>query len=358
MPTEMPPIGDQVVLITGASSGIGLVTARLAASRGARVILVSRNEAALAEIVRGIEAEGGQACFAVADVGDRAALTRAAETGIARFGRIDTWVNNAGVAIYATLAETPDDEHERLFRTNYFGVVNGAHIALELFGDRGGALITVASIAADMSSPIMGAYAASKHAVRAFVESLRIELKAAGSPISVSLIKPSGIATPIGVHAANHLRGEAMIPPPPYDPHLVAQAILRCAERPRREITVGGAGRAQVLFAEHFPALFERLAPLVVPFLHDRAIPKSAGSNLFGPGKDGDERSSREAGFKLSPYTQAALRPRLAAALILSSAAAVGALAIWRKRRVRSRILSGPRHRSGSPVGKRPSSRP
>lgn len=329
----MPPLGDQTILITGASSGIGLVAARLAASRGAKVILVSRNEAALADIVRGIEAQGGQACFAIADVGDRDALARAADAGIARFGRIDTWVNNAGVAIYATLADTPDDEHQRLFRTNYFGVVNGAHVALERFGDRGGNLITVASIAADMSTPIMGAYAASKHAVRAFVDSLRIELKAAGSPVSVCLIKPSGIATPIGVHAANHLEGEAMIPPPPYDPSLVAEAILRCAERPRREVTVGGAGRAQVLFAEHFPGLFERLAPLIIPFLHDRAMVKSKGSNLFGPGTDGEERSPHERGFTLSPYTQAALRPRLAGALLLSSVAAAGAYALWKRRR-------------------------
>jgi short-subunit dehydrogenase len=331
----MPPLRDQIILITGASSGIGLVTARLAASRGANVILVSRNEAALADIVRGIEAQGGRACFAVADVGDRVALARAADAGIARFGRIDTWVNNAGVAIYATLADTPDDEHQRLFRTNYFGVVNGSHVALECFGDQAGNLITVASIAADMSSPIMGAYAASKHAVRAFVESLRIELKAAGSPVAVCLIKPSGIATPIGVHAANHLSGEAMIPPPPYDPELVAEAILRCAERPRREVTVGGAGRAQALFAEHFPALFERLAPFIVPFLHKRGIPKSDGSNLFVPGSDGDERSPNEAGFKISPYTQAAMRPRLTAALVVSSAAMAGAYAIWRTRRAR-----------------------
>ncbi|WHU04358.1 SDR family oxidoreductase [Sphingomonas sp. NIBR02145] len=320
-----------MILITGASSGIGLVTARLAAARGAGVILVSRNEAALAEIVRGIEADGGAACFAVADVGDRAALSEAAAKGVARFGRIDTWVNNAGVAIYATLAATPGDEHQRLFRTNYFGVVNGSHVALEHFGAAGGNLITVASIAADMSTPIMGAYAASKHAVRAFVESLRIELKAAASPVSVSLIKPSGIATPIGLHAANHLDGAAMIPPPPYDPKLVAEAILRCAERPRREITVGGAGRAQVLFAEHFPALFERLAPLVIPFLQNRAIPKREGSNLFEPGPDGEERSPHEVGLKASPYTQVAMRPRLTAAL-LSTAAIAGACAIWRWR--------------------------
>jgi short-subunit dehydrogenase len=333
---RLRPLADQVILITGASSGIGLVAARLAASRGAKVILVSRNERALARIARGIEAEGGKAFFAVADVGDRAALQRAAVKGAARFGRIDTWVNNAGVAIYATLADTPDDEHERLFRTNYFGVVNGSRIALELLGDKGGALITVASIAADMSSPIMGAYAASKHAVRAFIEALRIELKVAGSPVSVSLIKPSGITTPIGVHAANHLNGEAMIPPPPYDPLLVAEAILRCAERPRREITVGGAGRAQVLFAEHFPALFGRLAPLVIPFLHRRDLPKTPGSNLFAPGTDGEERSPHELGFQISPYTQAALRPRLTAVTILSTAAVAGAYAYWRTRRIRT----------------------
>jgi short-subunit dehydrogenase len=306
---KLKPLAKQVVVITGASSGIGLVTARLAAQRGAKVFLVSRNAVVLEAIVSEIRADGGVAEFAAADVGERSALSAAADKAIACFGRIDTWVNNAGVAIYALLLDTPDDEHERLFRTNYFGVVNGSKIAVEHLCEHGGALITVASIASDMPSPIMGAYSASKHASKAFTESLRIELQAAGVPISLTVIKPSGISTPIGAHAANHLDGEAKIPPPVYDPILVAEAILDSAVHSRREVTVGGAGRAQVLFAGHFPALFERLAPLLIPQLSTKAVPKTQSDNLESPASGGNERSPNERGRRLSLYTAASLRP-------------------------------------------------
>lgn len=305
----LKPLTEQVIVITGASSGIGLVTARLAAGRGAKVMLIARNGPALEKIVSGIRAMGGVAEFAVADVGERAALSAAADKAVACFGRIDTWVNNAGVAIYAPLLDTPDDEHERLFRTNYFGVVNGSKIAVEHLCEHGGALITVASVASDIPAPIMGAYAASKHASKAYIESLRIELRAAGVPISVTLIKPSGISTPIGAHAANHLDGEAKIPPPPYDPALVAEAILSCAVHPRRDVTVGGAGRAQVLFGEHFPAAFERLAPLLGPVLSTKSVTKTKSDNLRSPAQDGTERSAIDPPLRHSVYTASALNP-------------------------------------------------
>jgi NAD(P)-dependent dehydrogenase (short-subunit alcohol dehydrogenase family) len=138
MAVRLKPIAEQVVIITGASSGIGLETARMAARAGACVHLIARNDDALAAIVADIEQAGGTASFAVADVGDRAALATAAAIAVERFGRIDTWVNDAGVAIYAALLDTPLAEHERLFRTNYFGVVNGAQVAIEHLRRQGG----------------------------------------------------------------------------------------------------------------------------------------------------------------------------------------------------------------------------
>jgi short-subunit dehydrogenase len=324
MKITLKPLEEQVILITGASSGIGLVTARRAAKRGAKVMLVARNGEALAEIANEIAAAGGEVDHAEADVGDREALAEAAAKAVERFGRINTWINDAGVVVYAKLTETPDDEHERLFRTNYFGVVNGSRIAVEHLREHGGALITVASIAADMPSPILGAYTASKHAVKAFIESLRIELQADGLPISISLIKPSGIATPMAMHAADHLDREAKIPPPAYDPVLVADAVLESAQRPIRELTIGGMGRAQALFAQHFPAAFERLAPRMMPYLSFPNIPKTPSDALSKPATDGMERSPYEKGFRRSAYTWTMRHPRLAQATLLGTIAAGG----------------------------------
>lgn len=297
----MRNVAQQVVFITGASSGIGLVTAKKFAELGAKVFLVSRNEAALQQAQNDIVLAGGIAAYVTADVGSFAQLAAAADECLDRFGRIDTWVNNAGVAIYAKLLETPLSQHERLFRTNYFGVVHGAMIAIPRMSDEG-AFITIASIAGDISSPIMGAYAASKHAVRGYIASLRMELRTAASRMTVTLIKPSGIDTPIAEHAANHMAGEAMIPPPIYDPSLVAAAIVDAARRPRREITVGGLGRLQVIAASHFPRLLDWLGTPIANILIDRDSPITPGDNLAEAAADERPRSKAQTGRSLSLY--------------------------------------------------------
>lgn len=332
MKPQLKPLADQVILITGASSGIGLVTARLAAGRGARVMLVSRDSDTLARIVREIEAAGGVADFATADVGDLRDVQRAATKTIERFGRIDTWVNDAGVAIYGKLLDTPMAEHERLLRTNYFGAVHGCLTAVEHLQREGGAIVTVGSIVSDIPSPGMGAYAASKHAVKGYVDSLRIEIIADRLPIAVTLIKPAGIDTPIADHAANHMDGAALLPPPVYAPELVAEAILDAAQHPRRDVTVGGTGRLQVLGALHFPALLDRLGPLLLPKLHDRTRRGSAHDNLAAPVGGGQERSRDQHGRRLSVY-EAAGRHRVAAATLAGATLGLATLAWLRPRR-------------------------
>ena len=175
MSVRLRPLSDQVMLITGASSGIGLVTAKAAAAKGASVMLVARNEQSLRNAVKEIQAHGGVADYAVADVGTMQEVREAASKTISRFGRIDTWVSCAGTAIYGRLVDTPLEEHERLFRTNYFGTVHSALTAVQHLA-RGGALISIGSIASDLPSPILSAYSASKHAVKGFIDSLRMEL--------------------------------------------------------------------------------------------------------------------------------------------------------------------------------------
>lgn len=322
MNVKLKPLAEQVVVITGASSGIGRVTARVAAERGAKMVLVARDEAALAEVAAEIAAAGGEAAFTAADVGDQAQVDAAARFAVERFGRVDTWVNNAGTSIFGKLLDIPKDEHAQMMRTNYFGCVHGCRAAVPLLRGAGGALITVGSIASDLPTPIMGAYSATKHAIKAYVEALRMELADAGLPISVTLIKPAGIDTPIGRHTRNHQPGEAQVPPVIYAPELVADAILNAAEHPRREITVGGFGRLQVLLGLHFPWLYELLAPKGAKAALSDPAREQPPSNLW-EGRGGAERSGEHAAKGFSVYTKAAEHP--AAALGVT---ALGGLAL------------------------------
>jgi short-subunit dehydrogenase len=319
---RLKPLRDQVIVITGATSGIGLVTAREAARRGAAVFLISRNADALArqcaEITR---TSGTRAAFAAADVGDESQVLAATGRAVELFGRIDTWVNVAGVGIYAPLLATPLQEHERLFRTNYWGVVNASRAAIKHL--RGGAFITVASVVADFGTPLLGAYAASKHAIKGYIDSLRVELLAERVPTAVTLIKPSGIATPFAEHAATHMPGAAKIPPPAYAPELVAGAILFAAQHARREITVGGVGALQIAGALLLPKLADYISVGFKPYLTDRTRRPSKTNNLFTAGTGGRERGEHEPLLTHSIYTAARLRGGWTTKLILLGLAAV-----------------------------------
>ena len=315
---NLKKIADQVVVVTGASSGIGLASARLAASRGAKVVLLSRDEDALRRIVADIEAAGGTAAYAVADVGIEGEVNTAAERAIQIFGRIDGWVNDAGVAIYGRLADTPTDEHERLFRTNYWGVVHGSLTAQRHLRERGGATVNMGTIGSEISSPTMGACAASKAAVTKFTQTLQEEVDVERVPIAVTLLRPSGVGTPLAEHAAVRIEGEARLPHPFYDPSVVAEAIVDALQHDRGDVIVGGTGHLLVTLSRLAPGLHRVLARPVWRNLEGQAQSEHK-SDLFEPAGGARERTSEPPAFKHSVTNALGRHTFLATAALITA---------------------------------------
>ena len=323
------PLRDQVIVITGASSGIGLATARMAARRGARVVLAARSGEALAGIVAEIERAGGRAIPVTADVGERAQVEAIAAGAIAAFGGFDTWVNVAGVTIYGALREVSDADHARLLQTNLWGTVFGSLVAVEHLSRRGGALINVGSVACDLAFPLQGMYSASKHAVKGFTDALRMELLDERAPVSVTLVKPASIDTPLPRRARNYMAREPMLPPPVYPPEEVANAILHAAVHPQRDIFVGGAAKLFAASKEFAPGAFDLLAPAILALQKRSGAPRHPTGTLHAPQPDetGQARGDQP-GYvmRTSAYTRASLHPLATVAGLIGLGLAATAL--------------------------------
>ena len=327
------PIEEQTIVITGGSSGIGLATAKMAAERGAKVVIISRDKDGMRKICDDIEADGGKCDFVVADVGEREQVRNAVQTIVKRHGGFDTWYNCAGVGVYAKLEETSDEDHERLFKTNYWGVVYGSLEALKHLKKKGGTIINQGSIASDMPIPVLGAYAATKHAVRGFTDSLRQELIEERAPVHVTLIKPSGIHTPFGEHARNYFDdAAAVVPPPVYAPEVVADAVLRAAENPIRDVIIGGSGRGMTWMQRYLPNIADRIFSRAFPMLaFDHSQPKRHDDGgLHRAGSSGHIYGDQESFMlKSSLYTSAKTHPVKTAATAAAVAAGAAALTGW-----------------------------
>lgn len=252
-------LGEQVVVITGASQGIGRETALRMAARGAQVVVAARNEEALGELTTQIERLGGRAAPVLADVADYAQVEEVGARAVERFGRVDTWVNNAAVSVYATVEQLEPEEIERLVQVNLLGQMYGSKVAISLMKPRrAGTIINVGSALSERAIPLQSAYVATKHGIAGFTEALRLELMHEDAGIDVVLILPSSIDTPLFTWARSKLGVQPTPVPPVYEPGVVAEAICHAAEHGGREIVVGGWGKLLTLGQWLSPSLVDR----------------------------------------------------------------------------------------------------
>lgn len=290
---KLAPLHRQRIVLTGATSGIGLATARAAAAAGARLVLVARNEAALRRLVEELGPEGAVAC--PGDVAEPDTHSRAARAAQEAFGGFDSWVNDAGAFIYGRLDEVPEADQRRLFDVTYWGTLHGSLEALRGFGPAGGALVNIGSILSERAIALQGTYSAAKFAVKALTDALRMEARMKGQDVSVTLIKPAAIDTPYMEHARNLLGSPGTRnPPPAYHPRLVARAILHACTHPVRDLTVGGGGAAIAAMGKLAPALTDRLMQAFAPAMQESPQPGRAArrDNLYEPREDLAETSS------------------------------------------------------------------
>jgi NAD(P)-dependent dehydrogenase (short-subunit alcohol dehydrogenase family) len=332
MHIELKPIHDQVILITGASSGIGLATARMAARKHARVVAVARNEDALRDLVEEIRQAGGEATYAVCDVGDEHAVKQACELAIRHFGRIDTWVNNAGISIFGRTWDVPLADWRRMFDTVYWGAVYGSLNALAHFRSRGGAgtIVNVGSFFGDRATPVQSTYGSAKFALHGFTDALRMEIEHEQWPISVSLIHPGRIDTPYNEHAGNYMPMQPVHRGMVYAPETVSDAILWCAQHPKRDMYVGSQAKFATLLGFFAPRLTDKIMERLMYTSHQSRSRPSSGSHsraLYEAGYGGQERGTHEPHVLRdhSFYVQAAKHPVLtmtgmmAAGLLMSN---------------------------------------
>ena len=332
---QLKPIDEQVVALVGASSGIGRETALRFAARGARVVVSARSEPGLHSLVEEIRGRGGQATAVVAEVADFEQVRAVAQRAVDEHGNLDTWVHLAAVGLYATFEQTTPEEFERVIQINLMGQVYGAMAALPHIKREGrGALIHISSVEARRSEPFHSAYAASKHGIDGFLESLRVELAREGWPIGVTNVMPAAINTPFFDKARTKLGVRPKGFPPMYAPGVVADAIVYAAEKAPRDIVAGGAGKGMILGQRLSPRLMDALM-LIGGFetqQTDEPKPEDAPDALFAP-VEGQDRAEADFGRQtLSRSLATWLDTHPAAKLSLAAGAALWVAAALRAR--------------------------
>ncbi|WP_411375417.1 SDR family oxidoreductase [Arthrobacter sp. MPF02] len=319
-------VKNSVIVITGASSGIGRATALRCADKGARLVLAARGGKALEAVARECRKRGAKAIAVVTDVTEPAMVDDLAARAVAEFGRLDVWVNNAAVAAFGRLTEIPPADFQRVLDVNISGYVNGARAALSRFAGQGtGVLVNVASVVGETPLPYNAAYSMSKAAVRSLSVSLRSELALEGvSGVKVCTVLPATIDTPFYQHAANYSGRRLAAMPPVYTAERVAKAIVHVIARPRRETVVGGlAGRLLVLQHKVTPKRVEAAAARQVD---RKQLPRRKPAPVTSGNLHRTSESIRKGsiGGNWHGWRRTAQRRILAAAALAGAAAAAG----------------------------------
>jgi NAD(P)-dependent dehydrogenase (short-subunit alcohol dehydrogenase family) len=329
---QLKPLSEQVIVITGATSGIGLATVRMAAERGAALVAVARNEEALNALAEEIRGQGGRIEPVVADVADMAQVEKVSEAAITHFGGFDSWCNNAGVAIYGEMEDVPLEDQRRLFDVNYWGVVHGTLVAARHLKGKGGAIVNTGSVLSDRAMALQGPYSAAKFAVKGVTEAFRSEFDAEAYPISLTLVKPGPIDTPYMEHARN-LMGTTGTrnPPPAYHPRVAARAILYACETPTRDLVVGGGGLMVSAMGRFAPRLMDLIMSKIARPSQASDQPGRAErrDNLYEPKEDLAETSSLSGPppRKTSFLLEAQMNPLGPAGLMIGAAALIAGAA-------------------------------
>jgi NADP-dependent 3-hydroxy acid dehydrogenase YdfG len=253
------PIGQQVVVVTGASSGVGRAIARAFGAKGAKVALIARGKEALDNCAREIADAGGEALVLPLDVSDAAAVYKAAHAVVDKWGRIDTWVNNAMVSVFSPVTEMRPEEYRRVTEVNYLGSVYGTLAALRsmLPADEG-VIIQIGSALVYRSIPLQSAYCASKAAMRGFTDSLRTELFHDKSKVKLCMLQLPAVNTPQFDVVRSRMPRHPKPVPPIFQPEVIAEAALHASEHPAREIWIGGPAIQAIVGQKFIPGLLDR----------------------------------------------------------------------------------------------------